>query len=167
MRFAQSMPEGTFGHAYGAFMQQGSFRADDRPPVRFVDDEELAYVAQRAREVHDLWHVLFNCRTTVLGELALKAVEFVQVCLCTLPSSESGWCWGNSLPSMRQSLWRCMCDTAFLREHLCSARVRMLGICLPSQPEYLCMRVCALRIRPSAYTVRENPGCTSLERGTE
>ena len=44
-------------------------------------------MAIRNRETHDLWHVLFNCRTTVLGELALKAVEFVQVhtgpqCLC-------------------------------------------------------------------------------------
>ena len=55
------------------------FSADERPPVRFVDDGELAYVAARAREVHDLWHVLFGCPTTVLGELALKALEFVQV----------------------------------------------------------------------------------------
>ena len=30
-------------------------------------------------QVHDLWHVLFDCHTNVLGELALKAVEFVQV----------------------------------------------------------------------------------------
>jgi ubiquinone biosynthesis protein Coq4 len=29
-------------------------------------------------QVHDLWHVLFDCHTSVLGELALKAVEFVQ-----------------------------------------------------------------------------------------
>jgi len=28
--------------------------------------------------VHDLWHVLFACDTTVLGELALKAVEALQ-----------------------------------------------------------------------------------------
>ena len=27
------------------------FQADDRPPVRFIDDEELAYVVARAREV--------------------------------------------------------------------------------------------------------------------
>lgn len=40
-----------------------------------MDDDELAYVSQRNREVHDLWHVLFNCKTTVLGELALKAVR--------------------------------------------------------------------------------------------
>jgi hypothetical protein len=47
-------------------------------PHRFVDDAELAYVVQRAREVHDFWHVLFGCHTNVFGELALKAVEFVQ-----------------------------------------------------------------------------------------
>ena len=47
--------------------------------MRFLNDEELAYVAQRSREVHDFWHVLFGCHTNVFGELALKAVEFVQV----------------------------------------------------------------------------------------
>jgi ubiquinone biosynthesis protein COQ4 len=35
-------------------------------------------VATRSREVHDVWHVLFDCPTTVQGELALKALEFVQ-----------------------------------------------------------------------------------------
>jgi ubiquinone biosynthesis protein COQ4 len=38
----------------------------------------LAYVVARAREVHDFWHVLFNCPTSVFGETALKALEFVQ-----------------------------------------------------------------------------------------
>ena len=55
-----------------------------RPPVRFLDDEELAYVAQRSREIHDFWHVLFGCHTNVFGELALKAVEFVQARLSSL-----------------------------------------------------------------------------------
>ena len=54
------------------------FQPNERPPVRFVQTEELAYVATRAREVHDLWHVLFDCPTTVQGELALKALEFAQ-----------------------------------------------------------------------------------------
>jgi ubiquinone biosynthesis protein COQ4 len=49
------------------------------PPVRFIDDPELAYVVTRARQVHDFWHVLFGCHTNVFGEVALKAVEFVQV----------------------------------------------------------------------------------------
>ena len=59
-------------------MGRRKFNPNDRPPVRFVDDEELAYVATRSREVHDLWHVLFQCPTTVQGELALKALEFAQ-----------------------------------------------------------------------------------------
>ena len=44
-----------------------------------MDDVDLAYVALRNRQVHDLWHVVFGCPTTVAGELGLKALEFVQV----------------------------------------------------------------------------------------
>ena len=43
-----------------------------------MDDEELAYVLTRMREVHDFWHVLFGCDTDVLSELAVKGLEFVQ-----------------------------------------------------------------------------------------
>ena len=53
-----------------------------------MDDADLAYVALRNRQVHDLWHVLFSCPTTVCGELGLKALEFVQVqpvALCSPP----------------------------------------------------------------------------------
>ena len=75
---AWDLPPHTFGGAYARFMGARDFSPDDRPPVRFVDDEELAYVALRARETHDFWHVLFGCNTTILGELALKSVEFVQ-----------------------------------------------------------------------------------------
>lgn len=69
---------GTLGGEYARFMGTRRFKPADRPPVRFVSDEELAYVATRSREVHDVWHVLFDCPTTVQGELALKALEFVQ-----------------------------------------------------------------------------------------
>lgn len=57
--------------------------------MRFLDDEELAYVATRAREVHDFWHVLFGCHTNNFGELALKAVEFVQVRTMRVPPFRS------------------------------------------------------------------------------
>ena len=72
------MPASTFGGAYYSFMKNRGFHADERPAVRCIDDPELAYVATRVREVHDFWHVLFGCHTDVLGEAALKAVEFVQ-----------------------------------------------------------------------------------------
>jgi len=73
---AWDLPEHTFGAAYANFMGQRGFSPDDRPPVRYVDDAELAYVAARAREVHDFWHVLFGMNTSVLGETALKVMEF-------------------------------------------------------------------------------------------
>ncbi len=44
-----------------------------------MDDEELAYVLQRYREAHDLWHVLFGVtRVTVAHEVGLKWVEALQ-----------------------------------------------------------------------------------------
>ena len=46
--------------------------------MRFIADPDLAYVAMRAREAHDFWHVLFGVGTSVLGEVALKYLEFVQ-----------------------------------------------------------------------------------------
>ncbi|RWW58709.1 hypothetical protein BHE74_00034430 [Ensete ventricosum] len=58
-----------------------NFSPDDRPPVRFMDTDELAYVATRAREVHDFWHVLFGLPTNLIGESALKVIEFEQMFL--------------------------------------------------------------------------------------
>eukprot|EP00803_Ostreobium_quekettii_P006550 evm.model.scf_589.9 EVM.evm.TU.scf_589.9 scf_589:65136-67435(+) len=87
------MPDGSFGRAYADFMDLRGFQADERPPVRFVDDEELAYVAARYREVHDFWHVLFGCPTTVSGELALKALEFVQTGLPMTALAVAGAQW--------------------------------------------------------------------------
>lgn len=41
--------------------------------VRFVDDEELAYVAQRYREIHDFMHVLLGFDSiSVQDEIAVK-----------------------------------------------------------------------------------------------
>jgi len=78
MRSLEHHAPDTFGGAYYRFMRQRDFRADERPPVRTLCDPELAYVALRVRQVHDFWHVLFGCRTDVVGEAALKVVEFAQ-----------------------------------------------------------------------------------------
>ncbi|XP_031505574.1 ubiquinone biosynthesis protein COQ4 homolog, mitochondrial [Nymphaea colorata] len=83
---AWDLPPNTFGAAYANFMGKRNFSPDDRPPVRFMETEELAYVATRAREVHDFWHVLFKLHTNLIGETALKVVEFEQmyVPMCAL-----------------------------------------------------------------------------------
>lgn len=75
---AKLCPKGSFGYAYSKFMQAKIFSPEERPPIRFLDNDEDAYVAMRMREVHDFWHVIFDCPTSVSGELALKLVEFVQ-----------------------------------------------------------------------------------------
>lgn len=51
---------------------------DTRAPTRFVDDEELAYVIQRYREVHDMLHTLLGMPTNMLGEVVVKWFEAVQ-----------------------------------------------------------------------------------------
>lgn len=79
LRECEAAPKGSFGSEYHEFMSKRNFRADERPPVRFVDDAELAYVATRYRQVHDFWHVIFACNTSLLGETTLKALEFSQV----------------------------------------------------------------------------------------
>lgn len=78
---AWDLPPNTFGAAYARFMGSRNFSPDDRPPVRFMDTDELAYVAMRAREVHDFWHTLFGLPTNLIGESALKVIEFKQMYL--------------------------------------------------------------------------------------
>lgn len=90
---ARACPPGSFGSAYAAFMDSRAFTPSERPPVRFVDDPDAAYAAARARECHDFWHVLFACPTTVAGELALKAVEFVQTGLPAAGTAVLGAAW--------------------------------------------------------------------------
>ncbi len=60
------------------FFFQG-FCPDDRYPVQFVDEMPLAYVMQRYREVHDLFHTLLGMPTNMLGEIVVKWVEGIQL----------------------------------------------------------------------------------------
>jgi ubiquinone biosynthesis protein COQ4 len=51
---------------------------DERAPVSFVDDPELAYVMTRYREVHDLFHTVLGMPTNMLGEITVKWFEALQ-----------------------------------------------------------------------------------------
>jgi ubiquinone biosynthesis protein COQ4 len=48
-------------------MDSHSFSPDERSPVRFVDNAELAYIMLRYRQVHDLWHVMSGHETSVMS----------------------------------------------------------------------------------------------------
>ena len=74
----RSLPDGTLGREYARFMDVRRFTPESRSAVRFVDDPVDAWVLQRYRDVHDVWHVLTGMPTTVLGELAQKWFEAAQ-----------------------------------------------------------------------------------------
>lgn len=59
-------------------MSSHEFQPSGRPTVQFVDDEELAYVMTRYREIHDFYHVLSGCPPSILGEVLVKWIEFFQ-----------------------------------------------------------------------------------------
>ncbi|XP_026369866.2 ubiquinone biosynthesis protein COQ4 homolog, mitochondrial isoform X1 [Ursus arctos] len=74
----RSLPEGSLGQEYLRFLDVNRVSPDTRAPTRFVDDEELAYVIQRYREVHDMLHTLLGMPTNILGEIVVKWFEAVQ-----------------------------------------------------------------------------------------
>ena len=72
------LPAGTLGAEYARFMVGQRLDPLSRSDVRYVDDAELAFVMQRYREVHDVWHVLLGCGdVSVETEAALKWAEAV------------------------------------------------------------------------------------------
>lgn len=76
------MPEGSLGKEYARFMEARGFEIGGRgrTEVRrtLVTNQDEAWVLQRYRDVHDLWHVLCDVPTSLLGEIALKWFEAVQ-----------------------------------------------------------------------------------------
>ncbi|MES1916672.1 MAG: hypothetical protein MHM6MM_008469 [Cercozoa sp. M6MM] len=70
------LPENSLGRRFVEFFETEGLSLDTRTPVRFIADADLAYVMARYREVHDIWHVLFDAPPSVLGELAQKHFEW-------------------------------------------------------------------------------------------
>jgi len=74
------MQEGTLGRTYADFMRERGLTPevfDDAPPE--VADPRMAYVIQRLRQTHDLWHVVTGYETDPASEIALQAFTFAQV----------------------------------------------------------------------------------------
>ncbi|NXA34767.1 COQ4 protein, partial [Eudromia elegans] len=74
----RGLPDGTLGREYLRFLEDNKVSPDTRMPAKFVDDEELAYVIQRYREVHDMMHTLLGMPTNMLGEVVVKWFEAIQ-----------------------------------------------------------------------------------------
>ncbi|GCB83195.1 hypothetical protein scyTo_0023830, partial [Scyliorhinus torazame] len=74
----RELPEGTFGKEYVRFLDVNRVTPDSRMPVKFVDDEELAYVIQRYREVHDFMHTLLGMPTNILAIINDETTKLCQ-----------------------------------------------------------------------------------------
>ena len=72
------LPPHTLGGAYHAFLSSHAYSPASRPLTRWVDGEDAAWVVQRYREVHDVWHTVTACDVSVVGELAQKVFEWRQ-----------------------------------------------------------------------------------------
>jgi ubiquinone biosynthesis protein COQ4 len=72
------LPDGTLGREYARFLQDHGISPDvfKRPPLA---DERCAYVMQRIRQTHDLWHVLTGYAPDVRGEILLQAFTYAQL----------------------------------------------------------------------------------------
>ncbi|KAI2632807.1 coenzyme Q biosynthesis protein Coq4-domain-containing protein [Xylaria nigripes] len=77
----RSLPASTVGATYVAWLDREHVTPDTRANVRYVDDEECAYVIQRYRESHDFYHALTGLPVVREGEVALKAFEFANTLL--------------------------------------------------------------------------------------
>ncbi|KAF4510161.1 hypothetical protein G6O67_002074 [Ophiocordyceps sinensis] len=72
----RALPDKTVGRAYVDWLDREGVSPDTRSAVRYIDDEECAYVMQRYRESHDFFHALTGLPVVREGEVALKAFEF-------------------------------------------------------------------------------------------
>ena len=72
----RQLPENSVGRTYAAWLDREGVTPDTRDQVRYIDDEEEAYVMQRYRECHDFYHALTGLPVFVEGEIGLKAFEF-------------------------------------------------------------------------------------------
>ena len=72
----RALPENSVGRTYAAWLDREGVTPDTRDQVRYIDEEEEAYVMQRYRECHDFYHAVTGLPVFVEGEIGLKAFEF-------------------------------------------------------------------------------------------
>ena len=81
MTHLRSLPSNAVGRAYADWLDREGVSPDTRDSVKYIDDEECAYVMQRYRECHDFYHALTGLPIVREGEVALKAFEFANTLL--------------------------------------------------------------------------------------
>jgi ubiquinone biosynthesis protein COQ4 len=73
------LPSGSFGYEYVKFLDSNQITPDSRKQVMFIEENELAYVMTRYRQIHDFTHCILGMRTNMLGEVTVKIFEAIQL----------------------------------------------------------------------------------------
>lgn len=108
MEKLHKLPERSVGRTYASWLDREGVGPDTRSAVKYVENEECAYIMQRYRECHDFYHALTGLPIVVEGEVALKAFEFANtllpmtalsmVAVIRLKASERFRFWNTYLP---------------------------------------------------------------------
>ena len=78
----RQLPEGSFGRAYLAFMEEAGLNAKDLVDAEIESgtaaesDPDRQWLADRGRDSHDLWHVLTGYGRDEAGEISLLAFTY-------------------------------------------------------------------------------------------
>ena len=117
MAFLRGLPANSVGRTYASWLDREGVSPDTRDYVKYIDDEECAYVMQRYRQCHDFYHALTGLPIIVEGEVALKAFEFANTLLpmtglsmfavTRLKPEERSRFWKTYLPWALQNGIRC------------------------------------------------------------
>lgn len=75
----RQLPDNTIGKTYVNWLDREGVSPDTRVPVKYINDEELAYIYQRYRECHDFYHSITGLPIIIEGEIAVKLLEFMNI----------------------------------------------------------------------------------------
>lgn len=73
-----SLPEGTMGQVFAAHMRHYKLDVVFYPPLEDTQDDEISYLRKRARETHDIHHVVLGYPATEPGEMMISAFYLAQ-----------------------------------------------------------------------------------------
>ncbi|MBM4377343.1 MAG: hypothetical protein FJ095_19865 [Deltaproteobacteria bacterium] len=101
------LPDGTLGREYVRFLDEHKLDPDlfHRPPGV---PEIPGYIAQRLRQLHDVWHVLTGVAPNIPGEVSLQAFTYAQTgaVLSLLISLFGTLRWSASYPTLAWDVMR-------------------------------------------------------------
>jgi ubiquinone biosynthesis protein COQ4 len=74
-----ALPAESLGHAYASLFANAGGQPLPDPVLQTGTDADDTWLHQRVRHTHDVWHVVCGCPTTVPGEVAMNAVNVMQL----------------------------------------------------------------------------------------